>query len=172
MSATVAGGALAAALLILASTMVDAALPTATRKTGYLGGAMLAAVGVLLVVPSVLTRLRPGGTHKGAAAFGIAALLAAMTWSSDLAHHVWPAPELRYQHELSGTTGCLNGTPYDWSQIRAVAFSDRQMTVVPSSKDKPLVFANAYQGSTHRLIPADDATRTILETYGCGANRP
>ncbi|MFE3629373.1 hypothetical protein [Streptomyces goshikiensis] len=106
------------------------------------------------------------------------ALGAGAVWATGaVASQVWKTAWQRYADELGGPGACLSGTPYGqrWASV----------IQMPSDSGHPMeVWSGAVDGSTraaptkvlrlafdtsrtHRLTPADAASRELLDSYGC-----
>ncbi|MFD6967202.1 hypothetical protein [Streptomyces sp. NPDC059949] len=102
-----------------------------------------------------------------AAVPGIAAgLVALVVWQGQapLAEHFFAGPYDRYDREYANS--CLAASPYRRDAVRATA-DDGVLVVTPISGETTLRLGPAKDGGTHPLRPMDQATRKVLDQYGC-----
>ncbi|ATM24650.1 hypothetical protein SMD44_p10151 (plasmid) [Streptomyces alboflavus] len=102
-----------------------------------------------------------------AAVPGLAAALAAyavMQLQGPVAGYFFADPLDRYERQF--TDRCLAASPYRIDSIQTQVV-DRTLVVRPISGETDLRLGPAEDGSTHPLRPQDQATRAVLEKYGC-----
>ncbi|MFI6688389.1 hypothetical protein [Streptomyces sp. NPDC050485] len=95
-----------------------------------------------------------------------AALVAILVWQgqSSLASYYFAGPYDRYDREYANE--CLAASPYRHDTIQAMV-DDGVLKVTPMSGGTTLRLGPANDGSTHPLQPLDQATRAVLNEYGC-----
>ncbi|WP_328373194.1 hypothetical protein OG800_49850 (plasmid) [Streptomyces sp. NBC_00445] len=96
----------------------------------------------------------------------VAAAAAIMVWQAQapLAGYYFAGPYERFDRQF--LDGCLAASPYRSDAVRSHV-DDRVLVVTPINGETPLRLGPAEDGSTHPLRPLNDATRTVLDRYGC-----
>ncbi|MFJ3914411.1 hypothetical protein [Streptomyces vinaceus] len=106
----------------------------------------------------------------------VAAAFATVWGAQSAAEWAFPSPWARYVRELGGQGACLSGTPYGEGTASVVTMPKRgedRMEVWPGGAGGAaratgvLRLDNAVSGGLRRLAPADEASETILRSFGC-----
>ncbi|MEU5958185.1 hypothetical protein [Streptomyces sp. NPDC047525] len=98
---------------------------------------------------------------------GVAAALAALLvgqWQGAVADHYFAGPYDRYEREYADE--CLAASPYRRDAVQS-RVSEGVLIVSPISGGTTLRLGPAEEGGMHPLRPLDQATRAVLDKYGC-----
>ncbi|WP_416962558.1 hypothetical protein [Streptomyces sp. Agncl-13] len=131
----------------------------------FMAAGLIACTGIGLVIrygPKLIK-----GPGFGAAVPGIAAgLIALVVWQGQgpVASYYFAGPYERYEREYAN--GCLAASPYRHDAVQATA-DGGVLVVTPISGETTLRLGPAEDGGTHPLGPLDQATREVLDRYGC-----
>ncbi|MFJ5851095.1 hypothetical protein [Streptomyces sp. NPDC092903] len=164
--ATLAG----AGWLVLACTGLPLTFGMRAALLSHVGWLFAAAALITCTGVGIITRYMPKliqAPGPRAAVPGIAAgLIALVVWQGQapLAEHFFAGPYDRYDREYA--TGCLAASPYRRDAVRATA-DDGVLVVTPISGETTLRLGPAKKGGIHPLRPLDQATREVLDRYGC-----
>ncbi len=131
----------------------------------FAAATLIACTGVGIISRYVPKLIQAPGPR--AAVPGIAAgLVALVVWQGQapLAGHFFAGPYDRYDRQYAN--GCLAASPYRRDAVRSTA-DDGVLVVTPISGETTLRLGPAENGGIHPLRPLDQATREVLDRYGC-----
>lgn len=131
----------------------------------FLAAGVIACTGTALIYrhgPKLITTPGPRAAVPGI----VAAVLAFTVWQGQgpTADYFFAGPYERYDRQYSD--GCLAASPYRHDAVQATA-DDGVLTVTPVKGGTTLRLGPAQDGSRHPLRPLDQATRAVLDEYGC-----
>ncbi|MFF8535930.1 hypothetical protein ACF07B_28920 [Streptomyces sp. NPDC015532] len=131
----------------------------------FVAASLIACTGTGLIVrhgPKLIAAPGPRAVVPGL----VAGLMAFVVWQGQgpVAEYYFAGPYDRYDRQYANS--CLAASPYRHDAVQATTEAG-VLVVTPISGETTLRLGPAQDGGTHPLRPLDQATRKVLDRYGC-----